>query len=173
MGIDLSEPLAFLDMLAGLDISLVCISAGAEYNSHLMEPYSSLPVAPHKPPEDPLVGTARLLSVVARLKAARPQMTFVGSGYSYLQQWLPNVAQGAVRSGQVDSVGIGRMSFSYPDMVADVLEGRPLQRKRICTTCGFCDIAPAFAQPSGCYTLDAFYRRRPEYQLLRQRAKEA
>jgi hypothetical protein len=57
-------------------------------------------------------------------------------------------------------------------MCADVIEGRPLQRKRICTTCGYCDIAPAFAQPSGCYALDEFYRQRPERQVLRQAAKE-
>ena len=125
-GTDLREPLAFLDLLADLGIELVCVSAGAEYNSHLMEPYNSLPVAPRKPPEDPLVGVARLVSLVADLKRERPGLIYVGSGYSYLQQWLPNVAQAVVREGWADSVGIGRMSFSYPDMCADVLEGRPL-----------------------------------------------
>ena len=44
MGIDLAEPFAFLDLLAKLGITLVGPSAGAEYNSHLMEPYASLPV---------------------------------------------------------------------------------------------------------------------------------
>jgi NADPH2 dehydrogenase len=172
-GTDLREPLAFLDLLADLDIGLVCVSAGAEYNSHLMEPYSSLPVAPHKPPEDPLVGVARLVSLVADLKRQRPDLAYVGSGYSYLQQWLPNVAQAVVSEGRADSVGIGRMSFSYPDLCADVVEGRPLQRKRICTTCGYCDVAPAFQVGSGCYLLDEFYRRRPEFALLKQRVREA
>jgi NADPH2 dehydrogenase len=170
-GIDLTEPLAFLDLLDELGIRLVCVSAGAEYNSHLMEPYMSLPVAPHKPPEDPLVGVARLLAVAADLKSRRPGFVYVGSGYSYLQQWLPHVAQAVVRSGWADSVGIGRMSFSYPDMVADVLEGEPLQRRRICTTCGYCDVAPAFAVGSGCYALDEFYRRLPQFQTLKQRIK--
>jgi 2,4-dienoyl-CoA reductase-like NADH-dependent reductase (Old Yellow Enzyme family) len=173
MGIDLGEPLAFLDLLAGLDIKLVCVSAGAEYNSHLMEPYRSLPVTPHKPPEDPMIGVCRLVKLVADLKTQRPELVYVGSGYSYLQQWLPNVAQAVVREGWADSVGIGRMSFSYPDMCADVLEGKPLQRKRICTTCGYCDVAPGFAVGSGCYSLDQFYRERPEYQTLKQRIKEA
>jgi NADPH2 dehydrogenase len=172
-GADHTEPLAFLDLLADLGIELVCVSAGAEYNSHLMEPYNSLPVAPHKPPEDPLVGVARLISLVADLKRDRPGLIYVGSGYSYLQQWLPNVAQAVVREGLADSVGIGRMSFSYPDICADVLEGRPLQRKRICTTCGYCDVAPAFQVGSGCYSLDEFYRRRPEFQTLKQRIRKA
>ena len=172
-GIDLGEPLAFLDLLASLDIGLVCVSAGAEYNSHLMEPYNTLPVAPHKPPEDPLVGVARLVSLVGDLKRLRPDLLYVGSGYSYLQQWLPNVAQAVVEQGWADSVGIGRMSFSYPDMCADVIEGRALQKKRICTTCGYCDVAPAFRVGSGCYSLDDFYRRRPEFESLRQRIREA
>lgn len=173
LGIDLTEPLAFLDLLTELGISLVCITAGAEYNSHVMEPYSSLPVAPHRPPEDPLLGVARLVGVTAELKRQRPHLVFVGSGYSYLQQWLPNVAEGVIDDGAADFVGIGRLSFSYPDIVADILAGRPLERKRICTTCGYCDVAPGFGVGSGCYTLDDFYRKRPEYQQLRQAMKEA
>jgi NADPH2 dehydrogenase len=172
-GADLTEPLAFLDLLSDLGIELVCVSAGAEYNSHLMEPYNSLPVAPHKPPEDPLIGVVRLITLVADLKRKRPDLVYVGSGYSYLQQWLPNVAQAVVHRGLADCVGIGRMSFSYPDMCADVLAGRPLQRKRICTTCGYCDVAPGFRVGSGCYSLDEFYRRRPEFKTLKQRIREA
>jgi 2,4-dienoyl-CoA reductase-like NADH-dependent reductase (Old Yellow Enzyme family) len=172
-GTDLSEPLALLDLLERLDIKLVCVSAGAEYNSHIMEPYSTLPVTPRKSPEDPLVGVARLVTLVADLKRQRPGLVYVGSGYSYLQHWLPNVAQAAVEEGWADFIGIGRMSFSYPDLCADVLEGRPLQRKRICTTCGYCDVAPTFGVGSGCYALDEFYRRRPEFQTLKQRIKEA
>ncbi len=84
-----------------------------------------------------------------------------------------NVAQAAVREGWADSVGIGRMSFSYPDMCADVLEGRPLEQKRLCTTCGYCDVAPAFQIGSGCYSLDHFYRDRPEFKILKQRIREA
>jgi len=38
VGMDLTEPFAFLDLLEELGITLVGTSAGAEYNSHLMEP---------------------------------------------------------------------------------------------------------------------------------------
>ena len=96
------------------------VSAGAEYNSHVMEPYVSLPVAPHRPPEDPLLGVVRLIAAVASLKKARPGFIHVGSGYSYLQRWLPNVAQAVVTEGWADTIGIGRMALSYPDIVADV-----------------------------------------------------
>ena len=162
-----------MDLLAELNVELVGISAGAEYNSHLMEPYYSLPVAPRRPPEDPLVGVARLIWLTADLKRKRPGFIYVGAGYSYMQQWLPNVAQAVVQNGLTDLVGIGRMSFCYPDIVADILAGREIDRKRVCRTCGYCDVAPGFGLISGCYALDDFYHDRPEYAKLRQFCKEA
>ena len=173
MGTDLAEPLAFLDLLAELDIRLVSVSAGAEYNSHVMEPYVSLPVAPHRPPEDPLLGVVRLIAAVASLKKARPGFIHVGSGYSYLQRWLPNVAQAVMTQGWADTIGIGRMALSYPDIVADMIAGRPLQTKRLCNACSWCDISPGFGTVSGCYTTDQFYRDLPGYAALKQAVKEA
>ena len=55
-----------------------------------------------------------------------PGIVTVGSGYSYLQQWLPNVAQAAVRRGMTDIVGVARMHLAYPEMISDCLNGRPL-----------------------------------------------
>jgi hypothetical protein len=64
------------------------------------------------------------------------------------------------------------MVLSYPDLPADVLEGRPLQRRRICRTFSDCTTAPRKALPSGCYPLDPFYAARPEADRLKA-AKEA
>ena len=169
LGIDLTEPLAFLDLLTELSIKLVCISAGGGYyNPHILRP-SFLPASDgYQPPEDPLVGVARLVSATAELKRQRPQLVYVGSGYSYLQQWLPNVAQHVIRTGMVDFVGIGRMVLCYPDMMTDVLTGKPLKHRMICRACSDCTTAPRKGMVSGCYSLDEFYRKRPEYQQLRQ-----
>ena len=174
VGIDLSEPRAFLDLLASLGINLVCISAGSPYyNPHVQRPALFPPSDGYKPPEDPLAGVARLIQVTTQLKHYRPDLTFVGSGYSYLQEWLPNVAQYVVRTGQADFVGLGRMVLTYPEMIADVLAGRPLQRKRICRTFSDCTTAPRNGWVSGCYRLDEFYKSRSEAQMLRTvRAKQ-
>ena len=166
LGTDLAEPLAFLDLLAEMDIRLVCISGGAAYNAHIVRPYFTPAKGGYRPPEDPLFGVARHISVTGELKRQRPQMVFVGSGYSYLQRWLPNVAQYAVHNGMTDMVGIGRMSLCYPDIVADVLAGRALKDSLLCRACGDCLTAPMNGLVSGCYTLDEFYRQRPEYQQL-------
>ncbi|MGY6501817.1 MAG: oxidoreductase [Acidimicrobiales bacterium] len=160
---DLDEPLAVLDRLASLDVSLVCITAGSPYTCpHVQRPALFPPSDGYRPPEDPLVGVARLLSLTADLKQARPDMTVVGSGYSYLQEWLPHVAQAAVARGLVDSVGVGRMVLSYPDLPADVLAGRPLVARQICRTFSDCTTAPRNGLVSGCWPLDEHYKTRPD-----------
>src|SRR5690606_22525235 len=158
-GVDLTEPIAFLRLLEQLDIPLVCISVGSPYyNPHFQRPALFPPSDGYQPPEDPLVGVARQVNLVAELKKSAPQLVVVGSGYTYLQQWLPNVAQAAVRQGMVDSVGLGRMVLSYPDLPADVLAGRPLANKKICRTFSDCTTAPRNGMVSGCYPLDPFYK---------------
>lgn len=88
---------------------------------------------------------------VRALKERFPDLLFVGAGYSYLQQFLPHVAQAAVRGGRVDSVGLGRMVLSYPALPLDVLGGRGLRRKLVCRTFSDCTTAPRNGLPSGCY----------------------
>ncbi len=168
LGIDLTEPLAFLDLLLELDIKLVCISAGSAYNAHILRPYFSSPLDGYRPPEDPLIGVSRLISVTAELKRRRPELAYVGSGYSYLQQWVPNVAQKVISCGMADFVGMGRMALCYPDIIADMLAGRTLKYQMICRTCGDCITAPRHGMVSGCYALDDFYRNRSEFQKLRE-----
>ncbi len=169
LGIDLTEPHMFLELLASLDVRLVCITGGSPYYTpHIQRPALFPPSDGYQPPEDPLVGVARHINVTARLKDEQSKLVFVGTGYSYLQEWLPNVAQRVVCDGMVDFVGLGRMMLSYPEFAADVLAGRPLQRKRLCRTFSDCTTAPRNGIVSGCYPLDEFYKARPEADQLAQ-----
>ena len=158
-GADLTEPFRFLDLLASLDIRLMCMSVGSPYyNPHIQRPALFPPSDGYLPPEDPLVGVARQIAVAAEMKRHAPNLAVVGSGYSYLQEWLPNVGQAVVRTGGADFIGLGRMALSYPEMPADVLAGRPLRRKQICRTFSDCTTAPRNGLVSGCYPLDSFYK---------------
>ncbi len=169
LGIDLAEPKRFLDLLASLGIHMVCITcASPYYNPHLMRPATFPPSDGYQPPEDPLVGVARLVNVATELKRHRPDLLVVSSAQSYLQEWVPNLAQRLVRTGQVDFFGLGRMILTYPEMIADVLAGRPLQRKRICRTFSDCTTAPRNGMVSGCYPLDEFYKQRPDSKQLEE-----
>jgi 2,4-dienoyl-CoA reductase-like NADH-dependent reductase (Old Yellow Enzyme family) len=164
---DLTEPGAFLEMLRGLGIHLVNITlASPYYNPHITRPAIYPPSDGYRPPEDPFVGVMRHLAVVRDLKAAFPDMCFVGSGYTYLQQFFPNVAQAAVRDGFVDIVGLGRMVLAYPELPLDILRGRPLQKKRYCRTFSDCTTAPRNGIVSGCYPLDPHYKNSAEFKDL-------
>ena len=159
LGFDLTEPKQLLDMFREMAIDQVCISVGSPYyNPHIQRPALFPPSDGYAPPEDPLVGVARQIRLTADLKAYAADLILVGSGYSYLQQWLPNVAQAVVRSGAVDSVGLGRMVLSYPDLPADTLAGRPLKHKYICRTFSDCTTAPRNGLISGCFPLDDYYK---------------
>jgi 2,4-dienoyl-CoA reductase-like NADH-dependent reductase (Old Yellow Enzyme family) len=159
----LDEARAVLRLLDARDVRWVCITAGTPYyNPHVLRPALFPPVDGYTPPEDPLRGVARHLRATAMLKAEFPGLVVVGSGYSYLQEWLPNVAQHCVRHGMVDSVGVGRMVLSYPELPADVLSGKPLRRKAICRTFSDCTTAPRLGFVSGCYPLDERYTTHPD-----------
>jgi NADPH2 dehydrogenase len=159
----LDEARRFLALLEALGVELVNLTAGSPYYTpHIQRPALFAPSDGYPPPEDPLVGVARQIEVTAQLKQAFPKLLIVGSAYSYLQNWLPNVAQHNVRTRRVDFVGLGRIMLPYPDLPADVLAGKKLDPRRICRTFSDCTTAPRHGLVSGCYPLDAFYKARPE-----------
>lgn len=162
-GIDLTEVHELLGRLEAAGVDLLCVSAGSPYsNPHVQRPAYFPPSDGYLPPRDPLVEVATLAAVTERLTAAHPGLTVVGSGLTYLQEWLPNAAQGLVGSGWMSLAGIGRMVLSYPTLPADVLAGRPLARRQLCRTFSDCTTAPRHGLVSGCYPLDEAYRSRPE-----------
>jgi 2,4-dienoyl-CoA reductase-like NADH-dependent reductase (Old Yellow Enzyme family) len=156
---DLTEPVQFLSLLESLNISLVNVTAGSPYyNPHIQRPALYPPSDGYAPPEDPLVGVARQMEATQELKRRFPNLIVVGTAYSYLQDFLPHVAQGALREGWVDSVGLGRMVLTYPEIFLDAAQGRAVQHKRICRTFSDCTTAPRNGLPSGCYPLDSHYK---------------
>jgi 2,4-dienoyl-CoA reductase-like NADH-dependent reductase (Old Yellow Enzyme family) len=168
LGIDLEEPKAFLQLAQSLGIQLICITGGSPYyNPHLMRPALFPPSDGYQPPEEPFNGVKRQIDVTAELKKDFPELVIIGSGYSYLQEWLPNVAQYVLRTGMADSVGFGRMVLSYPTMPDDMANGRTMTRNLICRTFSDCTTAPRNGIISGCYPLDPFYKKRSEAEELK------
>lgn len=167
VGFDLTEPIRFMKLLESLGVRLVCTTAGSPYYvPHIQRPAVFPPSDGYQPPEEPFVGVARQVDVTAKLKAAAPGLLFVGSGYTYLQEWLPRVGQATVAAGMTDFIGLGRLVLSYPELPADVIAGRELQFKKLCRTFSDCTTAPRNGLVSGCYPLDPFYKARPEAKEL-------
>ena len=165
---DLTETLQLLEQMQGWGVASVNISCGSPYyNPHIQRPAIFPPSDGYQPPEDPLVGVVRQIRAVQRCKQAVPTLPLVGTGYSYLQEYLPHAAQAAVRGGGVDLVGLGRMVLSYPELPRDCLQTGRLARKKICRTFSDCTTAPRNAIVSGCYPLDPYYKALPEAEALR------
>lgn len=168
---DLGETERFLSLLEEFEIPLVNLSAGSPYyNPHIQRPAIYPPSDGYQPPEDPLVGCVRQVQVVRRLKERFPNLVMVGTAYTYFQEFLPHVAQAVVREGWVDSVGLGRMVLSYPELPWDTLTTGELRGKQICRTFSDCTTAPRNGMISGCYPLDPHYKDSPlrkELQLIK------
>ena len=166
---DLTETRNFLSLLRNLDIKLVNLTAGSPYyNPHIQRPALYPPSDGYQPPEDPLVGVARQMEATRILKQEFADLILVGTAYTYLQEFLPYVAQAAVREGWADSIGLGRMVLSYPELPLDILNGTELTHKKICRTFSDCTTAPRNGLPSGCYPLDVYYKQSPEAAQLKQ-----
>jgi 2,4-dienoyl-CoA reductase-like NADH-dependent reductase (Old Yellow Enzyme family) len=159
-GDPLGETHRFLDLCEELGVSLVCVTVGSPYyNPHATRPAYHPALDGYLPPREPLAEVAVHLETTANLAAAHPDLVLVGSGYSYLQELLPNAAQHQVRMGNVAMVGLGRMALSYPEMPADVLRGEPLEPRLICRTFSDCTTGPRIGEASGCYPLDEHYKK--------------
>jgi 2,4-dienoyl-CoA reductase-like NADH-dependent reductase (Old Yellow Enzyme family) len=163
LDVALEEARGVLRALERLGVKWICVTAGSPYyNPHVQRPAIFPPLDGYEPPEDPLRGVWRQIHATAMLKRDFPRMVLVGSAYSYLQEWLPHVAQHNVREGLCDFVGLGRIVLSYPDLPADVLSGARLKRGSFCRTFSDCTTGPRLGLVSGCYPLDPFYSSRPE-----------
>ena len=190
---DLTETLQFVELCWQLGVKILNLSAGSPYYTpHIQRPAAYPPSDGYQPPEDPLVGVARQINVVRqiagfvsglksstvesgpavsastlrRFNASTPIL--IGSAYSYLQEYLPHVAQYVVRNGWTDMIGLGRMTLAYPNMLADAVEKGALEKKLICRTFSDCTTAPRNGLISGCYPLDKYYAAKSESQKLRE-----
>jgi len=179
--IDLSETFQFAELCVSLGIKLLNLSAGSPYyNPHIQRPAAYPPSDGYEPPEDPLIGVSRQINVVREVRrfldtlpgSAAGPIAVIGSAYSYLQEYLPHVAQYVVRNRWTDMVGLGRMVLSYPRVLADAIESGALHTKSICRTFSDCTTAPRNGLISGCYPLDKHYAAKPQaIELRRLKAK--
>ncbi|MEO0663761.1 MAG: NADH:flavin oxidoreductase, partial [Planctomycetota bacterium] len=164
-----SEPARFLELLALLGVRMVNVTLGSPYyNPHLQRPAAYPPSDGYQPFADPLVFVARHLDATRAAKRLSPDALVVGTGYTYLMDWLAHVAEAEVARGGVDVVGLGRMVLSYPELPRDVLGDRPLARKLVCRTFSDCTTAPRNGMRSGCFPLDPVYRSLPERDELEE-----
>ncbi|MGB0579498.1 MAG: NADH:flavin oxidoreductase [Limisphaerales bacterium] len=171
---EVSETLQFIQLLRDLGIKILNTSAGSPYYTpHIQRPAAYPPSDGYQPANDPLVDVARQVNVLSSLKKNIPaEIVVIGSGLSYLQEYLPHVSQAIVRGEHADMVGLGRVVLSYPEILHDAINEGELAPRFICRTFSDCTTAPRNGLISGCYPLDAYYKKRPEFQDLKAIKKQ-
>jgi 2,4-dienoyl-CoA reductase-like NADH-dependent reductase (Old Yellow Enzyme family) len=136
---DLSEPLQWIGEMTRLGVALVNVSMGNPYvTPHLVRPFEYPPPDGYEAPEHPLVGVDRHFRLAEQVQRAFPGLPVVGSGYSYLQEYLFNAGAANVAAGRITFVGVGRAALPQPDFVRQLLEHGRLDRKRVCRTFSYC-----------------------------------
>lgn len=139
MSPDLQEPLEWIGEMVRLGVRLVNVSLGNPYTSpHLLRPFEYPPPDGYDPPEHPLVGVDRHFRLTAEIQQRFPELAIVGSGYSYLQEYLPMAGAANVRDGRVTFVGYGRASLAQPDLPSQLQRNGKLDRRRVCRTFSYC-----------------------------------
>jgi len=136
---DLSEPLAWIGQMQKLGVACVNVSMGSPYATpHVIRPFEYPPPDGYETPEHPLIGVDRHFRLAAQVQQAYPDLPVVGSGYSYLQEFMILAGAANVEAGRVSFVGVGRATLAQPDFVRQLQEHGKLDRKRICRTFSYC-----------------------------------
>jgi 2,4-dienoyl-CoA reductase-like NADH-dependent reductase (Old Yellow Enzyme family) len=136
---DLTEPLQWIGEMARLGVALVNVSMGSPYATpHVIRPFEYPPPDGYETPEHPLVGVDRHFRLAAQVQQALPALPVVGSGYSYLQEYLFQAGAANLRDGRATFVGVGRAALPQPDFARQLMEHGRLDRKRVCRTFSYC-----------------------------------
>lgn len=136
---DLTEPLAWIAEMVRLGVPLVNVSMGSPYATpHVTRPFEYPPPDGYETPEPPLVGVDRHFDLTAQVQTTLPDVPVIGSGYSYLQEFLPHAGAANLRDGRCTFVGVGRATLAQPDFVRQLLDHGRLDRKRVCRTFSYC-----------------------------------
>ncbi len=153
---DLTEPLKLIKILEekgyhGLNVTI----ANPYYNPHYGRPYDNPIVGGHPPKEHPLEGVARLLTIAKAIQQANPKLTVVGTGYSWLRQYVPNFAAAMIEQGWNAIAGLGRGGFAYPDFARDIIKNGAMDPQKTCITCSSCTQIMRDHGQTGCVPRDA------------------
>lgn len=156
--IDLTETKQLIRQLSPL-VPLWNITAGIpRHASHIGRPYDRGVFNAPVPEEHPLEGIARLIRETGELQRSFPDLQFVGTAYSWLRQFYPNVGAGVLNAGLATYIGLGRSSFAYPDAPKDLMQTGHLDPKKVCVCCSKCTEFMRKGMATGCAVRDPAYK---------------
>ncbi|MDR1377411.1 MAG: hypothetical protein LBJ22_07850 [Synergistaceae bacterium] len=157
---DLTEPLKLVRELCGKNVDFMNASLGNVYYKYpyLTRPFNSDTVGGPNPHEHPLESTARIMEATSAAKKASGltarKLVVIGGGYSWLRQFMFHAGAAKIERGQLDLVGMGRMSLAYPDAPEDLRKNGELNPTKVCVACSKCTQIMRDHGPTGCVVRD-------------------
>ena len=106
------------------------------------------------PDEHPLSGVLNMINGTSVFQKRFPEIHFVGSAYSYLRQYAPNVGAAVIKNGDASFIGFGRSSFAYPSMPLDLIRMGKADPAKVCIACSGCTRLIKSLHPGGCVIRD-------------------
>ncbi len=151
---DLTESLRLVGELEPY-IDLLNITVGSPYyNSDVSRPYRP---GVDVPPTNALRAEVRMFEAAKAIHRAYPELPCVNTGISGLCEKSPYAAAGMIEEDYTTFVGFGRMSFAYPGMAADILNGC-FDDKKCCVACSGCSTLKKNGLLSGCIIRNKMYK---------------
>ncbi|HMF14863.1 MAG TPA: NADH:flavin oxidoreductase [Gemmataceae bacterium] len=136
---DMTEPVSWIGEMLKLGVGLVNVSMGNPYAvPHVIRPYEYPPPDGYETPEHPLVGVDRHFRLAEQVQRAFTGVPVVGSGYSYLQEYLFDAGAANIRDERITFLGVGRAALPQPDFAKQLMEHGRLVRNRVCRTFSYC-----------------------------------
>jgi 2,4-dienoyl-CoA reductase-like NADH-dependent reductase (Old Yellow Enzyme family) len=150
---DMTEAIRLVgELKQEFDIPLINITMGNPYrNPHVNRPYDH---GNYVPDEHPMEGLGRMMKGLSEIQHAHPDLPVLGSAFSYLRQFAPNLAAGMVEGGHCAMTGFGRMAFADPDFVQELRREGSIDKKQVCMACGGCAVLLRAGTPAGCIVRD-------------------
>jgi len=152
---DYSEPEMLIGELLSRGVKILNTSMGNPYfNPHVTRPFDNPLPGTGLPGEHPLEGVMRMINGISRIQQKFPQLPVIGSAYSYLRQFAPNVSAAVLENNGASLIGFGRSSFAYPSMPKDLMEKGYADPEKVCITCSGCTRLIRNFRPGGCVIHD-------------------
>ncbi|MDR1538569.1 MAG: NADH:flavin oxidoreductase [Clostridiales bacterium] len=151
------EPLALAKMLRGAGVKLLSNSAGNPYYIYpqVTRPFDLSSEGIPVPNEHPLESVSRLFSFTKKIQEAVLDVPMAGNGYTWLRQFFPYAGAANLKSGGCRFVGLGRLSFAYPEAPRDLMQTGRLNPLRCCIACSKCTQLMRDHERTGCVARDS------------------
>ena len=174
---DLNETNWLIACLKEIGIPIVNLTiANPYYEPYYGRPFDTPIIGAPDAPEHPLQGVARFIDIVGKVQKANPDLPVIGTGYTWLRQFLTYAAAATLKLGKAAMIGLGRGAFAYPDTPNDVIQKGAMDPKKCCVTCSRCTQIMRDGEHTGCVIRDAetyakSYQAAKEHALARLKAQ--